>query len=278
MIKYEDQFVYYDGGTTFPTLRAINESPPGANNGTELIKAKVDDEWGRTQALIWHAYHIFESVPNIRNGLVEGLYEAGDSQYMESLAKAYAIGAGSIIWYAKAGDPAINQDRVLILSGQGIDLLTQVDSLFVYDLLDKAVYVGDTENPTAPAFYHFTSLLDPDGTRSLTGRYLKLPNAEGRFVRSVDPLSRPIGDLQAGGNQDHRHFNGHGTPGPGVQIYDDVVTDTPGEADWFIDATNVPPWRQGVTSDQRDKLTPYDANGLTETRPDNIAFRLAIVY
>jgi hypothetical protein len=291
MIKYENTFIFFDLGTAFPTLAAINESPPGTNNGTEFIKAMVDDEWSRTQAVIWHAYHIFAGGGNdARNGFPEGLYEAGDSQHMESLAKAYAIGPGSIIWYAKSGDPVVNEDRVLILDGSGIDRTLLVDSLLVYDLLDQAVYVGDSENPTAPAFYHAD---DAAGTiRNTAGDYLILPNAEGRFVRSVDTTgsvdpeaNRKIGDLQDDAVQTHAHYNGAASFSTleSIETYGDTTADMGSPlanngADVFGS-----PFIQGWTSGIKDYpgLGPFPAilsNSDVETRAANIAFRLAIVY
>ena len=164
MIDYASTFINTSGA--FPDILAINETAPGAADGTEFVAALVNDIWGRAQALMDYA------------GLSpDGVTEAPDTaQILEALCKGFGIGPGMGVIYWKNGAPATNGDRVLLLQGQVILIAT-------YPLLAAAVYCGDAKNATAPAFYKTS---DAGGTiRSTAGTYLVLPDTRGLSLKGV---------------------------------------------------------------------------------------------
>ncbi len=271
MIIYKTAFVNTNDAD-YPDTEAVDETVAGARDGTELIAALVNDLWLRFQAVQWHA----GGLANAPNGFIEGLYDDGDSQFMESLAKGYQIGTGNIVLYAKNQDPALVTpipDRVLILEGQGI-LRTN------YPLLDNVVYVGDSLNATASTFYHAD---DPGGTiRNTVGVYLILPDARGQFIRSLDPTgsvdpegaSRDIGSIQFSRNEDHQHYAGIADDQTFSHVYGSTANDMPGLATWRQVTTGGGTDFQPKTSFQSATATP----ATSETRSINMTFKLGIVY
>lgn len=164
MIDYGATFTNYSG--SFPDYEAVNVSAPGAGDGTEFVAALVNDIWGRAQALLDYA------------GLTpDGVQEAPDTaQILTALSKGYGIGPGIGVIYWKNGTPAANGDRVILLQGQVIEIAS-------YPLLAAAVYVGDANNGTAPAFYKTS---DAGGTtRSTAGGYLVLPDTRAVSLKGV---------------------------------------------------------------------------------------------
>lgn len=164
MIDYGATFTNYSG--SFPDYEAVNVSAPGAGDGTEFVAALVNDIWGRAQALLDYA------------GLTpDGVQEAPDTaQILTALSKGYGIGPGIGVIYWKNGTPAANRDRVLLLQGQVIEISN-------YPLLAAAVYVGDANNGTAPAFYKTS---DAGGTtRSTSGGYMVLPDTRAVSLKGV---------------------------------------------------------------------------------------------
>jgi len=165
MVDYLTSFVNTDLAV-FPDTQAVNVSAPGAGDGTEFVAIMVNDVWGRAQALMDRA------------GLTpDGVTEApGTAQFLSALSRAYAIGPGIGVTYWKAGTPAANGDRVLLLQGQVILMSS-------YPLLAAAVYVGDPNNATAPAFYKTS---DAGGTtRDTAGTYMVLPDARGLSLKNI---------------------------------------------------------------------------------------------
>jgi hypothetical protein len=164
MIDYAAVFTNYTGA--FPNIEAQNVSAPGAGDGTEFVAALVNDIWGRAQALLDYA------------GLTpDGVQEAPDTaQILTALSKGYGIGPGIGVIYWKNGTPAANGDRVILLQGQVIEIAN-------YPLLAAAVYVGDANNGTAPAFYKTS---DAGGTtRSTSGTYMVLPDTRAVSLKGV---------------------------------------------------------------------------------------------
>ena len=164
MIDYGATFTNYTG--TFPNFEAVNVSAPGAGDGTEFVAALVNDIWGRAQALLDYA------------GLTpDGVQEAPDTaQILTALSKGYGIGPGIGVIYWKNGTPAANGDRVILLQGQVIEISS-------YPLLAAAVYVGDANNGTAPAFYKTS---DAGGTtRSTSGTYMVMPDTRAVSLKGV---------------------------------------------------------------------------------------------
>ena len=164
MIDYAATFTNFKGA--FPNIEAVNVSAPGAGDGTEFVAALVNDIWGRAQALL----HYAGMTPN-------GVQEAPDTaQILTALSKGYGIGPGIGVIYWKNGTPAANGDRVILLQGQVIEIAN-------YPLLAAAVYVGDANNGTAPAFYKTS---DAGGTtRSTSGTYMKLPDTRAVSLKGV---------------------------------------------------------------------------------------------
>jgi len=193
MIDYASTFINTSGA--FPDILAINETAPGAADGTEFVAALVNDIWGRAQALMDYA------------GLSpDGVTEAPDTaQILEALCKGFGIGPGMGVIYWKNGAPATNGDRVLLLQGQVILIAT-------YPLLAAAVYCGDANNATAPAFYKTS---DAGGnTRSTTGAYMVLPDTRGLSLKGVGNATvntrtktgpAALGEVQEDQMQGHRH-------------------------------------------------------------------------
>ena len=164
MIDYSAVFTNYTGA--FPNFEAVNVSAPGAGDGTEFVAALVNDIWGRAQALLDYA------------GLSpDGVQEAPDTaQILTALSKGYGIGPGIGVIYWKNGTPAANGDRVILLQGQVIPIAN-------YPLLAAAVYVGDANNATAPAFYKTS---DAGGTiRSTAGTYMVMPDTRAVSLKGV---------------------------------------------------------------------------------------------
>ena len=106
MIDYETSIVNTDG-SAFPNTEAVNVSAPGAGDGTEFVALLVNDIWGRAQAIMDYA------------GLTpDGVMEApGTAQIIEALCKGLGVGPGYRVMYDKAGSPAANGDRVILLQG-----------------------------------------------------------------------------------------------------------------------------------------------------------------
>ena len=195
MIDYGATFTNYTG--TFPNYQAVNVSAPGAGDGTEFVAALVNDIWGRAQALLDYA------------GMSpDGVQEAPDTaQILTALSRGYGIGPGIGVIYWKNGTPAANGDRVILLQGQVIEIAN-------YPLLAAAVYVGDSNNATAPAFYKTS---DSAGTiRSTSGAYMVLPDARGLTPKmlgnaiingrtKVGPTE--LGEKQEDQMQGHWHYS-----------------------------------------------------------------------
>lgn len=165
MIDYVASFINTDG-VAFPDTQAVNVSAPGAGDGTEFVALMVNDIWGRAQATLDYA------------GLTpDGVTEAPDTaQFLEAIGKGFGVGPGMGVIYWKNGTPAANGDRVLLLQGQTIEIAS-------YPLLAAAVYVGDGNNATAPAFYKTS---DTPGTiRDTGGAYMVLPDTRAVSLKGT---------------------------------------------------------------------------------------------
>jgi microcystin-dependent protein len=79
MINYLSTFVNTDGNA-FPTTAAVNSSGPGTTDGTEFVKAMIDDMWGFNQALL-------DYTDDTPSGVSEA---AGLSQRLDSILKITA--------------------------------------------------------------------------------------------------------------------------------------------------------------------------------------------
>jgi hypothetical protein len=177
----------YTGGP-FPNFSAKNATGAGATDGTEWLKALIDDYLlGWSQALLDH------------EGLSpDGVAEAaGASQILDAIQNI--LPPGMVVEWNLNTDPASYGARYLLLNGQGILRAN-------YPELDANVYVGDGNNAAVAAagapFFHADN---SDGSSPNTaGVYLILPESRGVVARgldsaaSIDPdgASRYLGDLQ----------------------------------------------------------------------------------
>lgn len=194
MIDYLASFTNTNS-VAFPDTEAVNVSAPGAGDGTEFVALLVNDIWGRAQALMDYA------------GLTpDGIMEApGTAQIIEALCKGLGVGPGMGVMYWKNDTPAALGDRVLLLQGQVILIAT-------YPLLAAAVYCGDANNATAPAFYKTS---DAGGTtRDTGGNYLVLPDTRGLSLKGVGNATvntrtktgpAALGEVQEDQMQGHIH-------------------------------------------------------------------------
>lgn len=249
----------YQNGAVFPNTQAINSTGPFTTDGTEFIAALVNDyNFGPMQSLL-------DYTGQVPNGIVESPL---NSQFLEGLRRAFSY-PGEVFTAAFNQDPAILGIRALKLTGQGI-LRTN------YPLLDLAVYVGDGNNGTAPAFYRSD---DSAGTiRNITGIYLKLPDARGRVIRGldlaaiVDPqgASRRLGGLQGFAVEDMNGSFWIRTPSTGGTIISPTGVFSfgpPAPAFAPLAVTG-----GTVTADTIDFNASNDVTVSTETRMTNIAF------
>jgi len=209
MIDYLASFTNTNS-VAFPDTEAVNVSAPGAGDGTEFVAILVNDIWGRVQAIMDYA------------GLTpDGVMEApGTAQIIEALCKGLGVGPGMGVMYWKNDTPAALGDRVLLLQGQVILIAT-------YPLLAAAVYCGDANNATAPAFYKTS---DAGGTtRSTTGAYMVLPDTRGLSLKGVGDATvngrtktgpASLGEVQEDQIQGHWHnfliSNGGGALGANI--------------------------------------------------------------
>ncbi len=134
----------------------------------------------------------------------DSVTEAVDtSQLLDAIRKISGSPGEGVIWW-KDDDPSVSGDRVLLLTGQTILIAN-------YPELDAAVYVGDSANPTASAFYRTSDT--PGTVRNIAGPYLVLPDLRGYALRgldvaaSVDPdgASRDMGSIQLSAMWGHHH-------------------------------------------------------------------------
>lgn len=255
----------YQNGVAFPNSAAVDASGAFATDGTEFIANLVNDYcFGPMQAVLDYA----GLTPN---GIVES---ASASQFLDALRKVFSH-PGEIFYAAWNQDPALLGIRALKLVGQGILRAN-------YSELDSAVYVGDPNNGTAPAFYHAD---DAAGTiRNTAGIYLILPDCRGQVIRGldlaavVDPdgASRALGGLQGFAIED---FNGSfivRNPGTGGTIFSTTGTFSLGSPGPLFSPLAVT--GGSVVSTTINFDASGDAVTSTETRMTNIAFDVFIRY
>lgn len=168
----------------FPNATMIDASGVGTTDGSEFAALPLNDGWEPFQQAVMN-YAAAGNNQNSPSGLIgvpNGVADtAGASQILQAIQKAHGIGPGIIKLWGNADSPGTTGDRIFFLQGQGIVRAT-------YPSLDAAVYVGDSNNATAPYFYRAT---DSAGTtRSTTGAYLILPSltttlAETAVIKDV---------------------------------------------------------------------------------------------
>jgi hypothetical protein len=158
------------------------------------VKPLLDDFWGFFQQVLSSAGITPSGNPD----------EVGASDIFDGMRRTSGH-PGMITPIVLNDAPAIYGIRMLLLDGSGILRANYSD-------LDDAVYVGDSDNGTAGAFYHAN---DAGGTiRATGGPYLILPDGRGRFPRgldssgTIDPdgASRFLGDDQLDATERHNHL------------------------------------------------------------------------
>lgn len=178
--------------TAFPNTESVNASGPLATDGTEFVKALIDNYmFGPQQALLNYA----GLTPN---GVSES---ASNSQELEAMKSSFGYPGEEVNWYGSV-DPSTVGAKILLLHGQGVLVAN-------YQELTNTVYVGDIDNGTAEAFFRAD---DAAGTiRNTTGDYLILPDARGRVGRYLDTtgIVDPDGALRLVGDTQEDAFQGH---------------------------------------------------------------------
>jgi len=157
-------------GVAFPDSEAINASGPSATDGTEFIKVMIDNYmFGPQQALLNYAGITPSGTPESDTA----------SQELDAMKQNFGFPGEAVDWYGDA-DPATLGMRVLLLQGQGVLIAS-------FPELTASVYVGDGNNPTAPAFFKAD---DAAGTiRNTAGVWLILPDAQDLYPRFVGETS-----------------------------------------------------------------------------------------
>lgn len=210
----------------YPVVVGKNTSGGGAIDGTPWLKSLVDDWFGFSQNIMNRAGPITPSGAAEAGGalgapgeLTTSVAATINSQRMQGIARICGFPGEIVPWHGQDNssdfaddppgvdytDPSLIGIRLLPLSGQGV-----LRSL--YRDLDRVVYCGDSNNPSAWAYYHAD---DAGGVvRNPAGLWLILLDLRGFFIRGYDAsairdpegASRLLyGFLQADALEDHQH-------------------------------------------------------------------------
>lgn len=193
------------------------------------------------------------------------------TNYVDEIVVSGATGdaatAGSVNYFARDSAPV----GYLKANGAAVNTTT-------YANLTTAIYVGDTLNPTALFGYKCTDPMNPSTTRSITGKYIVLPDLRGEFLRGWDDSrgvdsGRGFGTAQSQNIQSHRH-NLKSPSGDQYYVINDTNTVPPS-----IDVSNGAFLAHGPNEPNDGRWYPYTGyEGSTETRPRNIALLACIKY
>lgn len=169
MIDYKATFTNTDGAN-FPNTKAVNASGPSATDGTEFIKAMIDDMWGFSQALLDYT----DDTPNLTSEA------AGASQRLNSILKI----AGHIDTISATGTYTVeewNKNGVLVAdtatvtvtlaAGTGAD---QSNKVTIINQVGSTIFVDtgaffDTLEPNEIVSYVY------DGTSAFIRKTNNLP-------------------------------------------------------------------------------------------------------
>jgi len=242
----------------WPDVAAVDESAPGAKDGTALQELWLNDLWGFVQAVVSGKCGV-----GVDPALTPDTNREVDtaSQILASI-RYHCGNAGEVVAWMGSVSPIPAGVRLLHLTGQFI-LVSD------YPELVANTYCGDPANPTAPAFYR----ADFGDAHNTAGLYFKLPDLRGYFLRGlggIDPESVTrtlVGSAQAESIGQHSH---DGLYVGGSQAYEDVSALAGATAAAFNTAGS-----QIVTGSTGTGIGAGTAN---ETRPDNIAVRYCIRY
>lgn len=146
----------------WPATVAKNASGASASDGTPFCADLIDIDWGWMKRIMYLASLTPSGVADDYSSsqVVDAIRRAGDAP-------------GKYVFSA-LNPAALALHRWLPLTGQIILMAN-------YSELCAHVYVGDTANPSSGAFYK----CDVGGTRNTAGLYMKMPDAQGTFLRGI---------------------------------------------------------------------------------------------
>lgn len=188
----------YPSNTAAPTAgypygSARNVTVTGDGTGTPWEEDIINDILGFQQQLLDAAGITPSGNPD----------EVGTSDYFDAMRLTAGYPGTSQPYFLNV-TPASLGLRMLLLDGSGILVANYPD-------LVANTYIGDTDNPTADAFFRAN---DAGGAvRNTAGAYLILPDTRGRFLRGMDVAgnydpdgaTRTIGDNQLMAIMRHSH-------------------------------------------------------------------------
>lgn len=238
---------------TFPNVVSVNATGPGTTDGTPYLKSVIDDLWGARQALL-------DSAGMSPDAVTES---AGASQQLEAIQKIAGYPGEMVCWMGASADPSVLGIRLLHCAGQGILRSSYPD-------LDTAVYVGDTLNPTADAFYHAD---DAGGSvRNTAGIYLILVDTRYEFVRGENTEDTPgtWEDYKLLNHQHEVYSNTGNTLWPTLQV---LGNPTGATSAVYGSSSSGSPGLFGTTI--YNPSSKVDSN---ENVPENVMVRFAIRY
>lgn len=231
----------------YPDVVAQDETVPGtSDDGTKLVAQWVSEFFGFAQAVINGSF------PGGPDGTID--CDATGSQLLEAIRR-HCGNAGEIVAWAGIGAIPAGV-RLLKLTGQDITVAS-------YPALVAAVYIGDPDNPTAPAFYRHNA-----GVRNVAGVSMRLPDLRGYFLRGlggIDPES--ITRVLPGSSQaESIHQHGHDKlyiSGSATELKSNVNADAGAAKRAFSIA--------GDSASTGTTGTGIGTGATNETRPANIA-------
>jgi hypothetical protein len=264
----------------FPTVTAVNASAASTADGSEWIKAIID-EWMGDQAFLKHA----GITPSGVTDTASGTGPTGTSASSDRLVAIQRIAGapGELVgWFGANGDPSLgvgNNGRILPLVGQTVAIVDYPD-------LVAATYKGNATNATTAAFYK----VDGAGARNVAGPNYVLPNGIGQFMRGLDSgatidadgAGRVVGDLEAAAVGDHTHYGLYSlnNENAAVPSADDFGTET--AADWRGGAVTRSVLTDTYSSKVYTGFATQRASGAVirtaDNRPVNMAVRWCIRY
>lgn len=214
MINYKDAFINTNA-KNFPETKAIDTTAPGLNDGTEIIKELVNDNWGFSEALLHFVGDIpngmeesFESSQKLDAILkmisrLEEVEENGDYKIKKWHKNLILNVKGNVTYINLIAEETTGENRILIFNGSNniIEIIAgeEINKLalggyaeYYYDKEFKNIsknsneieidVYGDTENDTATnkkynekKVYRKTLVFDLDEENELQNLSLEIP-------------------------------------------------------------------------------------------------------
>lgn len=179
----------------YPWGSARDVTVSGDRTGTPWTADVLNDFWGFASAVYVSGDITPDNDPE----------QANDSEIFLGLQRSCGHPGEVVAWTGPTSYLTSGKIRLLPLTGQ---VVTIAD----YSQLCAAVYVGDGNNPTAPAYYKTS---DAGGTtRSTSGSYMVFPDLRGYVLRGLDTAAavdpdgagRAVGDVQQWAMRKHNHW------------------------------------------------------------------------